>query len=329
VNAWKSFLGERSMKQFRGHPPMKSKDASAGYAEIKSAISAAISKGSMVVPHVFAALASPSIDFPIPQFERIELSSTETKRIVRLVGSHPLLELNTRSDLVSSIDRLYGPIPSLVENLDALGRRSRDNLSTLLESTKTQNLSQFNHVDIIARRESKCEVSLLLDLTNLNIPKPDIFFLCPVESNIVLSQRTGGKRLWQSSLIFQRLADSITNDELIQAVCSTCRTMTKFDDPQDFKCSNPACESQSVTANIDDIHPGGNRRYYGPAVPNMGRVWVGVTEKLERRSERVGILTATVYSLFHDSADVNRRGRVALKFPTANPRIQWTMMSYK
>ena len=266
---------------------------------------------------------------PIPSLPDFRLSTGETKRVVVQVGSHPFLELTNREEFLSPIDKVYGPIPSLSRTLEAHGYRSRSNLQRFAESTVSQKYSDFLHVDIVARRESKSEVSLLIDLGELTIPKLDSFFLFPVDPNLVLSKRTSGQRRWQRSLVFHGLGDSIAEDSPIIATCSDCQTTTHFDSPSDFDCSNPTCPSRTAYGSPRDLHPGGNRRYFGPVVPNMGRVWVGVTEKLERRSDNVGILSATVYSLFHDSTDVNRQGRVSLKFPTASPRLQWSIFPYK
>lgn len=257
-----------------------------------------------------------------------ELNSAEVKRIVRHVGSHPVLRNDSKLELLESINRLYGPIPSLGEKLASFTDVAMRNLVHFLRTRDIQSSSLFLHADVVARRESKCEVTLLIDLDSLAVPKLDVFFLCPVDVNLTISPRTSGKRMWQNSLVFKDLAHSVLLDQPIKATCSVCDTSSEFStQEEDYRCLNPTC---AVSSRIcPEIHPGGNRRYFGPIVPDFGRVWVGITEKLERRSDRIGLIKATVYSLFHDPADVNRRGRVVLKFPTASPRVQWAIFPYK
>ena len=296
--------------------------------QIKTIIANTLSSNSITSPSInsLRTLTANTSDLSLGN---IRLSSAEIKRILRHVGSHPLLELTDREELLSSIDQVYGPIPGLSRNLQEYGTRSSENLLHLYHSRIYQSDGDFSHTDIIARRESKHEVSLLLDLSTKASPRITEFFLCPVEPNLALSPRTSEKRRWQTSLVFQNLIESVSEDGPIIATCSVCKSTTQFDSPSHFECSSPDCAASANFASLKDIHPGGNRRYYGPVVPHMGRVWVGVTEKLERRSDDVAILTATVYSLFHDQTDVNRRGRVSLKFPTASPRIQWAIFPYK
>lgn len=264
------------------------------------------------------------------QSRDIALTSAEVKRIIRLVGYHPLVSDQAKLELLESINRTYGPLPSLRQKLKSYSDLAMHNLVQFCSTREIQSSSQFQHADIIARRESKCEVTLLIDLAHLDFLKLDAFLVCPVDKNLILSARTSGQRLWQPSLIFKHLADSVTLEKHITAQCSACHTETVFRDINaDYCCSNLECPALPASRLIPEIHPGGNRRYFGPRVPDFGRVWIGITEKFEHRSDRIGIIKATVYSLFHDPADVNRRGRVVLKFPTASPRVQWTIFPYK
>ena len=291
-------------------------------------MAATLSSISITCPSI-KSLPTLAIDASISSFGDIRLSSAEIKRTLRHAGSHPLLGLTNREQLLSSIDQVYGPIPGLSQSMQDYGNRSNQNLFQLYHSRIYQSHGDFLHTDIIARRESKHELSILLDLSLKESPRITEFFLCPVESNLALSPRTSGKRRWQTSLVFKNLIESVSEDSPIMATCSVCKSTMQFDSAPHFECSSPDCAASANSVSLRDIHPGGNRRYYGPVVPHMGRVWVGVTEKLERRSDDLGILTATVYSLFHDNTDVNRRGRVSLKFPTASPRIQWAIFPYK
>jgi hypothetical protein len=179
------------------------------------------------------------------------------------------------------------------------------------------------------KRQSRSEVTLLVDLESDPISdKMELFILCPVEQNLVLSPRTRNILVWQKSMSFSGLLHAIDDGNDIHGICDICGTKSEFRGSQvvSYVCSVPGCvghkDSQPVSA--DPIHPGSNRQYYGPVVPNTGRVWIGIVDKMSNRG-RLGLLTATVYSLFHDSADVDRRGRVALKFPTPSPKIQWAL----
>ena len=234
-----------------------------------------------------------------------------------------------RMEALKDAIETYGLSPALERTLVSKSSMSCDYLSYFLKSMTIQSTLNFVHVDIIARRESKSEVTLLVDLQTWDRSNLGMFFLCPVDQNLILSPRVSGKRLWASSLEFNNLATNVQEDLPISATCTSCLTTSTFDSPENYLCSNLECHSSIPPPPPHDIHPGGNRRYFGPVVPNIGRVWIGVTEKYERRTDRVGLIKATVYCLFHDQADVNRRGRIVRKFPTASPRIQWAIFPYK
>jgi hypothetical protein len=243
---------------------------------------------------------------------------------VRLIGSHPLLDQTACESLFKPIDDLYEYRTERFEARVSLARQSQSQFLSV-----PPRVGIFKHVDIVAKRDSKSEVTLLIDFEADPIPdKMESFFLCPVEQNLILSPRTRQLRVWQKSMSFPDLMHAIDFGDTVKGQCDICNTVTVFHEANTYTCSQSDCSGRDdLMKTVDSIHPGNNRQYYGPVIPNLGRVWVGNLDKISKRG-RLGLINATIYSLFHDGTDVNRRGRVSLKFPAASPKIQWALFPY-
>jgi len=253
---------------------------------------------------------------------KLRLTLPETKRLARFLGSHPLLEMDTCERLFKTVRDKYEPKLTVAENFERNLGHARLSLNRFLDCPPKIGL--HHHVDIIAKRQSKSELTLLIDKESDPIPNNlHSFLMSPVHQNLILSPRLRNVREWQKSMSFPNLAHAIDMDLPVQSICHDCDTVSLGDT---FACASMDCKGRTSLHQVTaSINPGNNRQYFGPVVPTLGRVWVGVVDKMIHRNERIGLIQATVYSLFHDQADVNRRGRVALKFPNANPRIQWAI----
>ena len=250
-----------------------------------------------------------------PNVASVSLTPGESARISRLAASHPFFGTAT----ISRLGKTPGD-----ENRTL---RSRETLCELVgQLSRATNPGRFAHVDLLLRRDAKSEVSILVDLKHERIdPKMEAFYLAPIDSSVSRSALSF-VTYFQPSLVFNNLAESLLKDSPVVADCTDCgrQSVCVPGTSKHILCCNPACAPSHIPPPLGkDFHPGGNRHYYGPAVPNMRNVWIGQVDRFVHQKSRVGIINATIFQLFHDPS-VRRPKNVKLPYP--DPRVQWTLL---
>lgn len=259
----------------------------------------------------------------IPDVEQLKtLPKREFLRISQLLAAHP----DFHCDILGNVGTCK---PADTKKFTLLNSSSREAFKELVKQSDSSPVqSNFHHVDLLLRRDARSEVSLLVDLHREKLdPRLRGFYLAPIESAV---SRSGfaAARYFQPSLVFRDLPITITNNGPVVADCSACGIQTRFvaGSGAALVCSNPECAPSKIPDMVPDtFHPGGNRHYYGPAVPNMRNVWVGVVDMLTHQGGRVGILNATIFQLFHDPSVKRPKNP---KLPSPDPRVQWCLLPF-
>jgi hypothetical protein len=203
---------------------------------------------------------------------------------------------------------------------------SMNGLTQLIDQSKSPSVSsEFVHVDLLLRRQKKCQLTLLVDMQEVGSREMRGFFIAPIDSRVSRSI-FGQSREYGKTMMFPELADRIERNETVEGHCSECGKVTRFaekDFPKKYICMY--CKSPPGVTIAGSINPGGNRHYYGPAVPSLRNVWYGMVDKFVNKASsncRVGIIHSTVYQIFKDPS----AGKESAKLPVPDPRIQWCML---
>lgn len=254
-------------------------------------------------------------------------SSADLRKLVKFAALHPDHGPDACAAVLDNMEQ--STRKKLETVVTTTSRRSRATLDTFIsQSHVSRVLNDFVDVDLLVRRESRSQLTLLLDMHDANIdPKMDAFYLGAVDSVICRSEFRH-VHSFQESLSFPNLAQSIINDRPISVSCSNCGSSSTFllkDVKGRITCTNAACSDSSpfFDCSPHHLHPGGNRVYFGPSVPNLANVWIGRVDKFVHKNSRAGILTATVFKLCSDSSN-----RKKIPLPAPDPRVQWTILPF-
>ena len=207
---------------------------------------------------------------------------------------------------------------------------SRESLEVLVDqSTNTRVDSRFIHTDLLLKRDSKQQVTLLVDGNSFGQSDKKGFYLCPVDTAVTRSNLRWADS-FDRSLVFLNVTHSLAETSTIVARCDRCGRNSHWNESMLNSYASIKC--QTVNCNPDLIHlekssslnPGGGRNYWGPIVPNLRNVWLGLVDNFRcKRTDHVGILTATVFRIFKDPSS-GRSKKVNL--PNPDPRIQWCIL---
>lgn len=268
-------------------------------------------------------IQSNSDGWRIPEVEQLKtIPNREFCNITQLLAAHP----DFHCDILGNWGACTHADTKKFTTLNSTSREAFKEFIKQLDSTPVQ--SKFHHVDLLLRRDARSEVSLLVDLHSEKLdPRLRGFYLAPIESAVSRSGLSA-VRYFQPSLVFRDLPGTVTNNGTAVADCSACGIQTRFvpGSGAALVCSNPECAPSKIPDMVQDtFHPGGNRHYYGPAVPNMRNVWVGVVDKFTHQGGRVGILNATIFQLFHDPSVKRPKNP---KLPSPDPRVQWCLLPF-
>jgi DNA-directed RNA polymerase subunit RPC12/RpoP len=247
----------------------------------------------------------------------VTLASCEKKRLISLGTSHPVYgcELGTyiRSKFSISGSKT---IPKPTGDHEG-SQKSKSSYSSFLDASRATSTKvsshPFFHADLILKRDSKSEGSLVVDMAQSGFPVSlSSFLLSTVDVNLVQSRL----HVASDCIVLPNLSESVSNSEIIHSTCMRCST--DFCSPSNAKfIACPSCDSLAIpktrSSNFDP-----NRRYFGPVVPDYTNTWIGVTESLVHKNTRVGILHATMYNLTSPTPGVH-------KLPSPHPRLQWVI----
>ena len=245
-------------------------------------------------------------------------TTAEKRRIVRQLSLHPLY------DWSGSLPD--GLSPEICRHSRIVTRSSRRALEKLLVQSQVSCISSdFVHVDLLLKRESKMQVSILIDMAIQNNEQLVGFYLAPVDATVThsfLSKALG----YSQSLRFIDLSRRLMNSDELETHCIRCDRRHILSESDcvgvNISCCTPGCVD-SVQPSLDSsLHPGGNRHYWGPTVPDLRNVWIGHIDQIAHKNDRVGIISASVFRLFRDPANTSRR----ITLPSPDPRVQWAIL---
>ena len=254
-------------------------------------------------------------------------------KLLQFVSTNPFLAVNDQLRFLESfaiklpkgVDRLslHSKAAPAMNRQTELARGALSSLVELFRSTSTDTSRHpFFHVDIILKRESRSEVSLLLDLKRVPIStKMRSFLLVQLDANVVRAPSLNRAHFFQPRLNFLSLSDSVANNEPISTHCEVCGGQTDFS-PRHcspvFACSKCPLIATPPPIEPNDFHL--RRMYCGPPAPSLANVWLGVVEKFaHKNSSRVGIVGAKLYRLVRGGDE----GKTKLPGPDA--RLQWVI----
>lgn len=232
-------------------------------------------------------------------------------------------KVNAEDQLLLSTHPFFGA--ALCDSGNETKACSMNGLNQLIDQSRSPSvLNEFVHVDLLLRRQKKCQLTLLVDMQEVGSREMSGFFIAPIDSRVSRSI-FGQSREYGKTMMFPELADRIERSETVEGHCSECGKVTRFEE-KDYSINYICmyCKSPGVTI-ADSINPGGNRYYYGPAVPSLRNVWYGMVDKFVNKASsncRVGIIHSTVYQIFKDPS----AGKEVSKLPVPDPRIQWCML---
>jgi len=244
----------------------------------------------------------------------------DTRKILDLVTSHPGVDIDQLHDILSG-DRLLANRSS--EN-SAIARNTFSELASQTRQTKVR--SRFIHADLLLKRDSKQQVTFLVDTTDLKAGPFSNFLLCPIDSAVVRSSFSKFRSNCDS-LVIHRLAESLMNELPISISCDHCGMHSTLaeSDLIDFACPEDTPAPPPLGHHI--LNPGGGRTYFGPIVPNLRNVWVGSMDKIShKRGERIAIAIATVFQILKDPSAVRSK---KIQLPSPDPLVQWTILPYQ
>jgi hypothetical protein len=237
----------------------------------------------------------------------------------RLLALHPFLPPEFGSD-GSSKGR------ALENECHRISTASRSQLQYLFNSSRAPTVrSDFVHADIIVKRNSKQQLSLLVDMHHFPLKNLAGIYLSPVET-VVSRSSLSRVKLFDHDLYFPNLYRDIMSDAPIHFACTRCKkthAVVENSIGDSIVCKTPLCVPSTNFSNPPtNIHPGGNRHYWGPVVPDLRNIWIGTIDQLTHRNGRVGILTTSIFRLFKDPAI--KSSKITLSGP--DPRVQWTVL---
>ena len=250
-----------------------------------------------------------------------ELDNKESRTLMKLCALHPLLGEDLFSRPANKSDTV------LQNQLRTINQRSRAALDEFVRQSREAGVKlNFVHTDLLIRRESKSQITLLIDMHGCAIsPRMDAFYLSPVDSVVC---RSSLRRVleFQDSLVLHNPAASIMADQPLIITCNACGSRQSVDVSSALDriaCSDAACcaTARMLGTRDNGMHPGGNREYFGPIVPSLSNVWVGRVDRFVHKQSRAGLITATVFKIFSDS-----KKSVKPKLPVPDPRVQWTLL---
>ena len=254
----------------------------------------------------------------------LDISAVEAvarRSILEFAFSHPELD----GDAVFDKWKLESSEMSWISSHSMNARKAFAELIAQTEHTKLK--SRFIHADLLLKRDSKQQVTILVDTADLRSVNFKHFFFSPIDFNVMRSKLSSLSSSC-SSLVLQKVPESLMEDLPIAVSCTDC----------DFQNSIRECELQTNPpilsrddckkvhhkSNLSCLNPGGGRTYYGPVVPSLRNVWLGSVEKFtQKKNERLGIIIATVFQILKDPS-AGRSKKIQL--PSPDPLVQWTML---
>ena len=270
--------------------------------------------------------AAPSYDENSLEVERYSLTQAEPNpdpeerySSAKLLSLHPFLSPGIDSS-GSRKDK------ELVNECNRITTMSRDRLQYLLKKSLVPAVrSDFVHADIIVKRNSKQQLSLLVDMHHFPLRNLAGIYLSPVET-VVSRSFLSRVKLFDNDLVFPNLYRDLMSDAHIKFTCTRCNTTHAVIESlivDSITCKTPHCVPHTKYSHPPtNIHPGGNRHYWGPVVPDLRNVWIGTIDQLTHRNGRVGILTTSIFRLFKDPGVKSSK----IMLPSPDPRVQWTVL---
>lgn len=295
----------------------RTKQLEDGLNEWKRTVLRSLSSGAVVHDSTFEVTDAnhhppilPTIDFNTTKAERW--------RILRHLSLHPLYNWQ------GSVPEWWSP--EIGRDSQFITQLSRQALRKILLQSRVSGFSSdFVHVDLLLKRQSKMQLTVLIDMAYQGNKNMSGFYLAPVDSSVThsyLSKALGFSR----SLRFIDLPHRLMLSDEVEVNCVKCDSKHIFS-KSDCVGANVICTTAGCTDDVQpnlgsSLHPGGNRHYWGPTVPDLRNVWIGHVDQIAHKNDGVGIITASVFRLFRDPANTTRK----ITLPGPDPRVQWAIV---
>jgi hypothetical protein len=263
---------------------------------------------------------NPKISSIVDFYGSSRLSEPDRTGILNVIMHHPHLDFEACADSFrltpSEIKRFH------LIHVDC----GKSFIELVAQCNETQIGAKYIHTDLLLKRDSKQQVTMLIDKTEAEKTDMTSFYLCQVDTSVtksILSRANG----FDKSLIFINLAETLGNESPILASCTRCGQISQWtENVPSYICQTANCTPDILSYSKQSVlNPGGGRHYWGPVVPNLRNVWMGLIEKKTKtnRTDSLGILTATVFQVLKDPSS-GRSKKVNL--PSPDPRVQWCIL---